>query len=45
MWIHISNIIQYVCTFHEYLPDDDDDLAGSKHVANAHNKYVLTQKY
>jgi hypothetical protein len=37
MWVHINNTIQYQCTFYEYLPDDDP--AGSKSVANVHNKY------
>jgi hypothetical protein len=41
MWINISNTIQYECTFHEYLPDDDP--AGSKHVANVPNKQILIQ--
>jgi hypothetical protein len=39
IWIKISNIIHYECTFHEYLPDDDP--AGSKHVANCTNKHVV----
>jgi hypothetical protein len=34
-------IIKFECTFHEYLPDDDP--AGSKHVANVHNKQILIQ--
>jgi hypothetical protein len=43
IWIHISNIIQYECTFHKYLPGYVP--AGWKHVANLRSKQILIERY